>query len=58
MPTWSEKEMDELRENIVSGLKAGNNIVQIQECLAVPDQMFYDALLELVEREEIDVIVT
>jgi len=58
MSTWSEKEMDKLRENIVSGLKAGNNVVQIQECLAVPDQMFYDALVQLVENEEIDVLVT
>jgi len=58
MPTWSEKEMSELRANILSGLKSGMDILAVLDCLKSSDDMTYNALVELCQREEIDVIVT
>ena len=72
MRKWSEKEMKELREYVVSGLKAGNDILEIMDTckgfeaygdpqhtsIRVPEQVWFDVLLQLIEREEIDVIVT
>ena len=50
--------MKELREKILSGLKAGQDVVELADLIVVPDQMFLDALIQLVDRKEIDVIVT
>jgi hypothetical protein len=58
MPTWSEKEMSELRQNILSGLKSGLDILEVIDCLKASDEMILEALVELTQREEIDVIVT
>ena len=58
MTTNEEKELAELRENILSGLKAGNGIMQVRECLRVSDKSFVDALFQLVEGGEIDLILT
>jgi predicted Rossmann fold nucleotide-binding protein DprA/Smf involved in DNA uptake len=58
MAKWTKENIRELEVGIVSGLKQGYDIAAIQEATEAPDDLFYQALVNLVLGEEIDVIVT
>ena len=46
------KEIAELGEKILSALKAGQDIIEVVDLIEAPDEMFYEALLGLVEKTQ------
>ncbi len=71
MRKWTEDDFAKLRKLVMFDLKAGRSILEtLTNCrgyaygdpketpIEVPDEVWYKVLVQLVERKEIDVIVT